>query len=752
MLIQSRRQFEQLLAHLESQDIVVADVESNGLSVADGHQPIAIAFYFPAEDASFYFPFAHGVGIVERETDYTVDDPEFHAMSWQGREKVQIWKAHWFQRYLAENPYENMPREWLSELIERWGYSDVLYIFYNAQFDIHMMHSVGFPIPQRIEDIRSAVSIVFEDWGHWSINGNNTLKWQAAQWGVDGALDGEDAFWEGVANRNRVVAAYIGMNWDDPANASYQKSRKFPGEDAIAKRLKISGKSELWMLPPSSVSEYAEQDVIITWGLRQKLYPLLTAWDNIRLFEEKNEAQIRLALRMEQNGMLLRVEEAKRLIDLLDSDRDEAERWFKDVVDAHPQWQDFYDADGVNTFNPGSPVKLLKFLNRMGINVTGTDKDTLKRWSEDHAEEPDAIRYMNQYRTSIKLANTYLRKWLKAVDADGYIHGGFNINGTETGRWSSSSGVLGNTGNFQNAPASRKAPVKNAIGVPDGWIMIQADYKQLELRLGAWIADCTKMIEMIEENVDMHAYTRDEIDVRGILFYGLTAEEALAHAHLTAGGKDPEDVLNNHCRQVAKTLNFGLLYSGSWRMVDRLLHVGEGAARRLHHEWNALYPEFQEANAQWERQALTRRPRPDGTRFVQYVTQPISNRHRKYGMYPAAYKTKEGGTMNVQESEARGAFNFAVQGLGGYIMERSGTEICRRFSNDILRPFATIHDSFNAYVRRDSLHILPEIERIMTGWPQIRPSLGVDFQYSLVSWGTLSDIKNLDQWIKENRQ
>lgn len=768
MNIKTREQFDALLHDLRNADIFSVDSEANGLSVFEGNRPISLSFYFPEWNSSYNFAWAHGVGTIHIPAENR-NTAKFHDWSWQGAGKKQVYKSYWYDLYrkVHADEFGNLPHEWFLELRTAWnevvaGWTTVVY--FNAPFDIHMMESVGFNQPAETEDVRIAVALVFEDWLHPSIRGENRLKWQADYWKIEGALDGETELQRNAEELSNRVAALVSERWDDPMNASFHKLKRPARIDEIAKRLDFNPKSEMWCLPADDVAMYAENDTRITWLLRKKLYAMLKQWHQVKLYHDLSDAQAEFLIRMERGGLLLDRDEAERQIDELVPVMEAANQWFCDAIVEHgatlsdAEKEVFTDARGRFSFTIGSPKKLKAALTLLtGETWESTDKETVTAFEEAHDETFEAVERLQDYRHAHRASTVYLKKWIESQDEYGYIHGGFNINGTVTGRLSSSSGTLGDVGNMQNVP-SRGFDIKKCLIAPEGWGLFQFDYGQLELRLASWIAGCTTMTQMFESGEDMHAYTRDSINVGAILHPGMSLMQAAETA--SAAGKlkkQPTDEasakkeLASYYRQVAKTLNFGLLYSGSWRMVSRLLRLGEAEATELHRAWHALYPEFSEANEKWTSDGLRRRPRPDGTGSVLYVAQPISGRTRKYGLYPVSetLRDKDGRpfTMKTRERAAKDAFNFAVQGLGGYMMVMSSLKMCREFDQSFFHPVASIHDSIVAYIRSDCYDIVPQIRDIMTDW-DVRPRLTADAEYSPTgSWQDLKAITDVELFV-----
>jgi hypothetical protein len=119
------------------------------------------------------------------------------------------------------------------------------------------------------------------------------------------------------------------------------------------------------------------------------------------------------------------------------------------------------------------------------------------------------------------------QKLLDAVEADGRIHGSFNPTGTATGRFSSSKP------NLQNIS---RGPVRSCLVATPGCKLVVADYSQIELRAVAAIAGETRMLEAYRNREDLHRKTASIIL-----------------------DKTPEAV-TSHDRQLAKPVNFGLIY------------------------------------------------------------------------------------------------------------------------------------------------------------------------------------------------
>ena len=174
--------------------------------------------------------------------------------------------------------------------------------------------------------------------------------------------------------------------------------------------------------------------------------------------------------------------------------------------------------------NVSSPQQLQAALQRAGVTVASTNEETLKE-SGDTRFVPLVL----AYRGAEKQAQQAVAL-IESIASDGRIHGRFEPTGTATGRFSSREPNLQNIG---------RGPLRECFIAPEGFSLVVADYSQIELRAAAAIAGETKMIEAYQRGEDLH---------RG------TAAAVL--------GKSGEAVTKED-RQLAKAVNFGLLYGQS---------------------------------------------------------------------------------------------------------------------------------------------------------------------------------------------
>ncbi len=197
--------------------------------------------------------------------------------------------------------------------------------------------------------------------------------------------------------------------------------------------------------------------------------------------------------------------------------------------------QSIYQSAGCE-FNINSPKQLGKVL----FEVLGLPcKKKTKSGYSTNAEVLEGLRYEHpvvdmvlSYRTLAKLNSTYCEGLLKSIDNDGRIHSSFNQTETRTGRISSTEP------NLQNIPVRTELgrEMRKFFCARDGWVLVDADYSQIELRVLAHIANDKNMIQAFKNKDDIHAITASQV-------FNM-----------------PLDMVTPLMRSRAKAVNFGIVY------------------------------------------------------------------------------------------------------------------------------------------------------------------------------------------------
>jgi DNA polymerase-1 len=187
-------------------------------------------------------------------------------------------------------------------------------------------------------------------------------------------------------------------------------------------------------------------------------------------------------------------------------------------------------------FNLNSPKQLAEILfTKLGLPTvkktkTGfsTDVEVLEKLSHTH----EVPKLLLRYREITKLKSTYVDVLPQLIGADGRVHAKFNQTVTATGRLSSSDP------NLQNIPVKSDSGrlIRSAFVPGPHSVFVSADYSQIELRIVAHLSDDPMLIRAFQEDKDVHRYTAAEI-------FGIA-----------------ENAVSDEQRQVAKAINFGLIY------------------------------------------------------------------------------------------------------------------------------------------------------------------------------------------------
>ncbi len=196
-----------------------------------------------------------------------------------------------------------------------------------------------------------------------------------------------------------------------------------------------------------------------------------------------------------------------------------------------------YDMAGCE-FNLNSPKQLSEVLfSEDKLNLPhgkktksgySTNADVLESLRDKHP----IINEILEYRALQKLKSTYCEGLLKVIDNDGRIHSTLNQTETRTGRISSAEP------NLQNIPVRTELgrELRRFFNAKDGYVLVDADYSQIELRVLAALAEDENMINAFISGADIHSITASQ--VLGV----------------------PLDEVTSNDRRKAKAVNFGIVY------------------------------------------------------------------------------------------------------------------------------------------------------------------------------------------------
>lgn len=221
------------------------------------------------------------------------------------------------------------------------------------------------------------------------------------------------------------------------------------------------------------------------------------------------------------------------------------------------------------TFNLNSPKQLGEILfEKLGLpplkkTKTGysTNAEVLERLYDDHP----IIESILAYRKIAKLQSTYVEGLLQLINpVSGRIHSTFNQTLTNTGRISSLDP------NLQNIPirTEQGRELRKVFVAKPGYVLVDADYSQIELRVLAHMANEEKMIEGFKQNADIHRKTASEV-------FGTQMEH-----------------VSDEQRSAAKAVNFGIVYGISDFGLSNNLNIPLKRAKEYIDLYFERYPQI----------------------------------------------------------------------------------------------------------------------------------------------------------------
>lgn len=300
-------------------------------------------------------------------------------------------------------------------------------------------------------------------------------------------------------------------------------------------------------VPLEKLKEYAAEDADITWQLKQKLDGIL-AGELRKLYLEIEEPLIKVLADMEWNGVNL---DTPFLADYSLKIEKDIEVLRKEILEtAETPW-----------LNLDSPKQIgdvlfdkMKIPYRWKKTKTGqysTDEEVM---SELATKYPIVERIL-EYRQLTKLKSTYIDALPRLVNKhSARLHSSFNQALTNTGRLSS------NNPNLQNIPIRSEAgrEVRKAfIPRSKDYVLLAADYSQIELRLIAELSGEEAMLDAFRHGHDIHQATAAKI-------YGV-----------------PLESVTKEQRYNAKTVNFSIIYGAGAMLLSQQLGIKRAEASEL---------------------------------------------------------------------------------------------------------------------------------------------------------------------------
>jgi len=377
----------------------------------------------------------------------------------------------------------------------------------------------------------------------------------------------------GVEIQSKIFDTMIAAWLISPDKRSYSLealSKELLGKSSIPYEKVVPVDCDFRDVPIEKAAQYAGEDALYCWLLKEQFEPKLNSLSLLRVFEDIEMPLVPVLSQMERNGVALDVKILTKMSEEISVQLEELRHKIFELAGTE--------------FNMNSPKQLAEILfEKLGISKKGikktktgisTDSSVLEALSAEH----ELPREILKHRTLFKLKSTYLDTLPAAVsEKTSRLHSRFNQTGTATGRLSSSDP------NLQNIPiqTAEGRKIRKAFVAGSGNKLISADYSQIELRVLAEMSGDEKLIAAFRDGVDIHEQTAREI---------LRVPPLLP--------------VSSEARRFGKTMNFGIIYGMSGFRLSKELGISVAEGNSYIEQYFARYPKVKEFFAKLETQAL----------------------------------------------------------------------------------------------------------------------------------------------------
>ncbi|BAY33344.1 DNA polymerase I [Nostoc carneum NIES-2107] len=489
-----------------------------------------------------------------------------------------------------------------------------------------------------------------------------------------------------------MLASYL-LNPDGSHNLS----------DLAYRYLGLTAKSYVDLVPKGkniadldipTVADYCGMDVYSTFGLVTKLREELEQLPNLyQLLLEVEQPLEAVLAEMEYTGIRIDSAYLKELSQQLETDLTKLEATATEIAG--------------EKFNLGSPKQLSHILfEKLGLSTkysrkiqTGysTDAATLEKLQE--IDKTGFVDALIEYRTLSKLKSTYVDALPALVsEKTQRVHTDFNQAATSTGRLSSSNP------NLQNIPirTAFSRQIRKAFLPEPGWLMVAADYSQIELRILAHLSQEPVLVQAYQQNEDIHTVT----------------------ARLVF---EKEDVTSDE-RRLAKTINFGVIYGMGSLKFARSTGVDKANASEFIKRFNERYAQVftylervkKEAIAQGYVETILGR-----RRYVEFTS---NNLRKLKGSNPDDIDLSKLKNLGAYDAGLlRSAANAPIQGSSADIIKIAMVKLHEILGKYQARLLLQVHDELVFEVPpQEWAELQPQIKSAMEGAVKLSVPLLVD--------------------------
>ena len=421
-------------------------------------------------------------------------------------------------------------------------------------------------------------------------------------------------------------------------------------------------------------SEYLAKCAVALGVLNERIGDKIKENGQEKLYQEVELPLVTVLAHLEINGFLVDDHQLKEFADKLG-----------EKIDALTN--EIYMLAG-EEFNINSPkqlgVILFEKLELKPVKKTktgyATNADVLEKLRDKHP----IVNFIMEYRQLAKLKSTYCDGLRAVVNPNTHrIHSVFTQTVTVTGRLSSTEP------NLQNIPTRTELgrEIRKMFVAKDGYVLVDADYSQIELRVLAHIANDETMINAFRNNEDIHAVTASQ--VLGIPLEDVTKEQ----------------------RSSAKAVNFGIVYGIGEFSLAQDLHISVKEAKAYIESYLEKYHGVRNYMESIKEQA-----KKDG-----YV-KTMLNRIR----YIPELKSPN---YNIRQFGERVALNTPIQGTAADIIKLAMVRVDNRLINEGLKSklILQVHDELIVEAHKDEVDKVKQIlSEEMQGAMELNVPLKVD--------------------------
>lgn len=421
-------------------------------------------------------------------------------------------------------------------------------------------------------------------------------------------------------------------------------------------------------------SEYLAKCAVALGVLNDRIGDKIKENGQEKLYQEVELPLVTVLAHLEINGFLVDDNQLKEFADKLG-----------EKIDALTN--EIYMLAG-EEFNINSPKQLgvilfekleLKPVKKIKTGYA-TNADVLEKLRDKHP----IVNFIMEYRQLAKLKSTYCDGLTAVVNPNTHrIHSVFTQTVTVTGRLSSTEP------NLQNIPTRTELgrEIRKMFVAKDGYVLVDADYSQIELRVLAHIANDETMINAFRNNEDIHAVTASQ--VLGIPLEDVTKEQ----------------------RSSAKAVNFGIVYGIGEFSLAQDLHISVKEAKAYIESYLEKYHGVRNYMESIKEQA-----KKDG-----YV-KTMLNRIR----YIPELKSPN---YNIRQFGERVALNTPIQGTAADIIKLAMVRVDNRLINEGLKSklILQVHDELIVEAHKDEVDKVKQIlSEEMQGAMELNVPLKVD--------------------------